>query len=377
MLWESTSPNRLRDLLLEPHFTLPLAGLAIGTVFGAVVFHTNYCAMGAISDAVTFGDRRRLRSWLLAIAVALLAAQALQAVGIVDLGKSIYLTPSLDWLGAIAGGLLFGYGMVFAGGCASKNLVRVGGGDLRALLTLLVLGMSAYAALGGVFGPVRAELARWTAVSLPPLGFADQGLASILGKSVGLDPGKAGLAIGLCLGLALLVYCLADRSFRTSRLHVIAGLGVGSSVAAGWAVTGYLFDDLAAKPVNPASLTFVRPTGDSMEWLMRYTAAPIPNFGVACVGGTILGAFLVARLTGRYRTASFVDVADTRRNLMGAVLMGVGGILATGCTMGQAVTGVSTLSIGSLLAFAGILAGGVIGVKALERSLTTDGDWSI
>lgn len=341
------------------------------------MFHTNYCAMGAISDAVTFGDKRRLRSWMLAIAVAVLGAQALQVAGMVELGKSIYLPPLLDWLGAILGGLLFGYGMVFAGGCASKNLVRVGGGDLRALMTLLVLGVSAYAALGGLLGPVRAELTRLTAVNLAPFGFTSQSLGAMLSRDFGGSAERAGLAVGGILALGLLLFCFADKGFRSSRLHVLAGLGVGLTVAAGWAVTGYLYDDLAVRPFVPASLTFVRPTGDSMEWLMRFTAAPVPGFGVTCVAGTLLGAFIVARATKRFRVATFADVADTRRHLFGAALMGIGGIMASGCTMGQAVTGLSTLSLGSMLAFAGILAGGVLGVKMLERSLTADGDWSI
>jgi uncharacterized protein len=362
---------------LDTAIALALAGLVIGAVFGAVVFHTNYCAMGAISDAVTFGDKRRLRSWLLAIAVAVLGAQALQVAGMVELGKSIYLPPMLDWLGAILGGLLFGYGMVFAGGCASKNLVRVGGGDLRALMTLLVLGVSAYAALGGLFGPVRAELARLTAVDLAPFGYASQGLGTIARRFLGVGGEIAGLVLGGAIALALLLFCFADKGFRSSRLHVLAGFGVGLTVAAGWAVTGYFYDDLAVRPIVPASLTFVRPTGDSMEWLMRFTAAPVPGFGVACVAGTLLGAFAVARATQRFRVATFADVADTRRHLFGAVLMGTGGIMASGCTMGQAVTGLSTLSLGSMLAFAAILSGGVLGVKALERSLTAEGDWSI
>ena len=362
---------------MDTAFSLALTGLAIGTVFGAVVFHTNYCAMGAISDAVTFGDKRRLRSWLLAIAVAMLGAQALQAAGVVELDKSIYMPAVLDWLGAMLGGLLFGYGMVFAGGCASKNLVRAGGGDLSALMTLLVLGVSAYAALGGLLGPIRAELARLTAINLAPFGFVTQGLGQMIGRWPGSSAGLTGLTVGGPVAFGLFLYCFADQAFRSSKLHILAGLGVGLCVAAGWAVTGYLFDDMATKPVVPSSLTFVRPTGDSMEWLMRFTAAPMPGFGVACVAGTLLGAFIVARSTKRFRFATFADVADTRRHLFGAVLMGVGGIMASGCTMGQAVTGLSTLALGSMLAFAGILAGGVLGVKALERSLTTEGDWSI
>jgi uncharacterized protein len=362
---------------VDPQIALSLAGLLIGAVFGAVVFHTNYCAMGAISDVVTFGDKRRLRSWLLAIAVAVIGAQLLQAAGIADLTKSLYLLSSLDWTGTALGGLLFGYGMVFAGGCGSKNLVRAGGGDLRAVITLLVMGISAYAAIGGLFGPVRAELSRWTAVDLAPLGLATQSMGLMVGRWTGLGTQAGSLALSALIGLGLLIYCFWDKGFRGAKRPILGGFGVGLSVIAGWAVTGALFDDLAIKPVPPASLTFVRPSGDTLEWLMRFTAAPMPGFGVACVVGTILGAFLVARLTGRFRISTFADVADTRRNLFGAVLMGIGGIMATGCTMGQAVTGVSTLSLGSFLAFAGILAGGVLGVKGLERSFSAEPDFSI
>ena len=240
-----------------------------------------------------------------------------------------------------------------------------------------MLGVSAYAALGGLFGPVRAELTRLTAVNLAPFGFTSQSLGAMLSRDFGGDAERTGLAFGGILALGLFLFCFMDKGFRSSKLHVLAGLGVGLSVAAGWAVTGYLFDDLAVRPIVPASLTFVRPTGDSMEWLMRFTAAPMPGFGVACVAGTLLGAFAVARATKRFRLATFADVADTRRHLFGAMLMGIGGIMASGCTMGQAVTGLSTLSLGSMLAFSGILGGGVLGVKALERSLTADGDWSI
>jgi uncharacterized protein len=244
---------------VDPQIALSLAGLLIGAVFGAVVFHTNYCAMGAISDVVTFGDKRRLRSWLLAIAVAVIGAQLLQAAGIADLTKSLYLLSSLDWTGTALGGLLFGYGMVFAGGCGSKNLVRAGGGDLRAVITLLVMGISAYAAIGGLFGPVRAELSRWTAVDLAPLGLATQSMGLMVGRWTGLGTQAGSLALSALIGLGLLIYCFWDKGFRGAKRPILGGFGVGLSVIAGWAVTGALFDDLAIKPVPPASLTFVRP----------------------------------------------------------------------------------------------------------------------
>lgn len=355
------------NLFVVPNsLLLALTGLLIGLVFGAVAQVTNFCTMGAISDVVITGDRRRLRSWLLAIAVAVVSAQALQAGRIVDLSRSPYLGPLFDWAGALGGGLLFGVGMVLAGGCASRNLARAGSGDMRALLTLLVLGVTAFAAIGGVLGPPRAALSSLTAIDLGAYGLRSQGLGAMLSRATGIAGDTASLWAAVGIGLALLFYCLADGGFRKSALHIVAGLVVGACVAAGWAATGLLYDELSLTPVPPASLTFVRPVGDSLDWLMRATAIPIPGFGVASVGGTLLGAWLGARMTGRFRWTTFAGPADTGRHLAGAVLMGLGGVMATGCSIGQGVTGLSTLALGSMLALGGIVAGAVAAIKVLE-----------
>jgi uncharacterized protein len=361
----------LREIFtLHPAFALGLGGLVIGMALGAIVFRTNFCAMGSISDMVTFGDTRRLRAWVLAAATALAGAQLLSRFGVVDLTKSMYLAPNINWLGNLGGGALFGFGMVFAGGCATRNLVRVGGGDLKALVVLLVLGISAYVAMTGVLGPVRAGLEQLTAVPLPK--GVHQGLNAIAAHLTGSSSQAATVWVLGAVLAALLLYCFADRAFRSSKVHILSGLGVGLCIVAGWAVTGLAFDELAAKPSTPLSLTFVRPTGDALEWLQRYTALGAPGFGVASVFGTVLGAFLTAVAMGRFRVATFSDAADTRRTLGGAVLMGIGGIMALGCTVGQGITGISTLSIGSFLTFAGLIAGGVCGIKTLERILMAD-----
>jgi uncharacterized membrane protein YedE/YeeE len=145
---------------------------------------------------------------------------------------------------------------------------------------------------------------------------------------------------------------------------------VGLLVVAGWALTGLAFDELAARPIAPISLTYIRPTGDSIEWLERFTAAPLPGFGTASVFGALLGAFAAAMAAGRFRVMTFSDQGDTLRTLSGAALMGIGGVMALGCTIGQAVTGVSTLAVGSFLSFAAIVAGGLYGLRVLERSIT-------
>ncbi|HET7056905.1 MAG TPA: YeeE/YedE thiosulfate transporter family protein, partial [Thermomicrobiales bacterium] len=159
---------------------------------------------------------------------------------------------------------------------------------------------------------------------------------------------------------------------RKSPVHIASGVGVGLCVVAGWAVTGLAFDELADRPVAPISLTFVRPAGDSLEWLQRYTALGLPGFGVATVIGSILGAFATAVAMKRFAITTFSDKGDTIHVLSGSALMGVGGVLALGCTVGQGITGVSTLAVGSFIAFAAIVTGGVIGMKAFERILMAE-----
>lgn len=348
---------------------LAVGGLAIGMAFGALVFATNFCTMGAISDIVTLGDWRRFRAWLLAAATALFGAQMLQWMGAVDLAASMYLSPTLNWSGHIVGGLMFGFGMVFAGGCPSRNLARVGGGDLRALMVLLVLGMFAYMTMGGIVGPLRAGLEQATSVALaaPTQGFGDI-LAGMFGSTAGM--GRLVMSTGVIA--AVLVYCFKDAAFRTSPVHVWSGIGIGLCAVAGWALTGLAFDEMSDRPTQPISLTYVRPTADAVEWLERFTAARMPGFGVATVFGAILGAFLAAMAKRRYRVITFADSNDTLRSLMGAALMGIGGVLALGCTIGQGITGVSTLAVGSFLTFAAIVAGAVAGVRTLERWLMAE-----
>lgn len=363
----------LREVLAENGpVALTLGGLLIGFVFGAIVYRTNFCTMGAISDIVSFGDARRFRAWMLAAVTAILGTQLLEYAGVVELSRSMYLGPNLNWAGCLLGGLLFGYGMVFAGGCASRNLVRVGGGDLRALLALIVLGIFAYMTMGGIFGPVRVWLEQSTAVNLTDFRATHQGLGEVVRAHFGIERNMAALAVLAAVVIPALIYCFFSKPFRSSGVHVFSGLAVGLCVVAGWALTGLAFDEMSDRPVAPISLTYVRPTGDALEWLQRYTALGWPGFGVATVLGAIAGAFITALAMGRFKVTTFSDKKDTVRVLGGAALMGIGGVLGLGCTIGQGVTGLSTLALGSFLTFAAILVGGVIGIKVFERILMAE-----
>lgn len=346
---------------------LALGGLLIGLVFGAVVYRTNFCVMGALSDVVNLGDRRRLGAWLLAVATAIFAVEALRRAGVVPIERAMYLTPRLNWFGHIFGGLIFGFGMVLSGGCPTRNLVRVGAGDLRSLVVLMVIAIAGFATIGGILAPVRDALEQWTVLDLKRLGLETQGLGEVVARSGVMTGSAATTLAALVLGGLALVWALLDRGFRGSAVHIFSGLGVGVLVGCGWALTGFAYDEFAATPTVPVSLTFIRPLGDTLDWLQRFTAAPMPGFGIACVVGTLLGAFGAALWMGRFRVLGFADVGDLRRNLVGAALMGVGGAMALGCTIGQGVTGVSTLAVGSLLTTAALVVGGLRGLRYLER----------
>ena len=340
-------------------------GFVLGGVFGATAQRTNFCTMGALSDIVFMGDWRRMRSWALAIAVAILASQFMHINGMIDLSKSIYLTSNFGWAGAIIGGAMFGFGMTMTGGCGNKTLVRLGGGNLKSLVVFLVLGIFAYMTLRGFIGPARLELEGLTIIDLKEKGLKTQGLPEMFAGAVGASQQAMRWIVALVISLGLLAFCFKDAGFRSSPSHMAAGLIIGLLVAAGWYVTGVVgMDDFEPTPL--ASFTFIAPTGDSIQYLMTYTGATI-NFGIAAVGGVIAGSFLMAKMRGQFHIESFTNADDFLRHILGAMLMGVGGVLSLGCTVGQGITGMSTLAMGSIIALLSILFGGVWGLRYLEE----------
>ena len=356
---------------MQAHAPVMLAfgGLLIGLLFGWTVYRTNFCVMGALSDIHNLGDWRRLRAWVLAVAVAMVAAQALRAFGVVPLERAMYLTPTLNWLGHALGGAIFGFGMVLAGGCPTRNLVRFGSGDLRSMVVLLVVAIAGFATLGGIIAPVRDVMEQSTTLNLRRAGLSSQSLGSIVSLSGVSDAARLDLGLACAVGALALFYVFRDRGFAASRQHIISGIAVGLLVASAWALTGLTYDELATQPLPPVSLTFIRPLGDALEWLQRFTAIPWPTFGVASVAGVALGAWASALRRGRFRVLGFANTNDLKTNLSGAVLMGVGGALALGCTVGQGIAGLSTLALGAIITTAAIVWGGFQGLKYLERTL--------
>ncbi len=338
-----------------------LWGFLAAVVFGAVANKTNFCTMGAVSDWVNMGDKNRLRAWFLAIGVAILGSQTLQTLGYVDLGKSIYLTANFGWLGHLLGGLLFGVGMTLAGGCGQRTLVRVGGGNLKSLVVMLFLGITAYMTLGGLLAPVRIHGIEVTNFDLSAHNIPDQSLVTLLGASgVGITPVVHWAVVAL-VGGGFLLFALASAEFWKSPKDLIAGLVIGAIIVGGWYITGKIGND-AFDPVRVESYTFVAPVAENINYLMTYTGSTI-NFGIAAVLGVLAGSFLYAVLSGNFHIETFASRDDMIRHIIGGILMGFGGVLGLGCTIGQGVTGMSTLALGSAITLIMIIFGSALTMK--------------
>lgn len=346
-------------------FYIGWGGLVIGIAFGFIVYRTNFCTMGSISDLISFGDWNRFRAWILAIATAVFGVWLIELGGVADMKLSMYQAPALGWVANVVGGLIFGFGMVFSGGCISRNLVRAGGGDLRSIVVLMITGLFGYMTIGGLLGPLRVAIFSPLVANLETVGVEDQSVGAVLSSLTGMGIDIATTFSTLVIVAALLIFCFMSSGFRASGQNVAAGIGIGLCVVLGWFLTGIAYDEFADNPTL-ISLSYVRPVGDTMDYLMRFTALGAPGFGIVTVAGAIIGGFLGALTMGRLHLTTFADKADSIRNMFGAALMGVGGVLALGCTVGQALTGISTLAVGSIITFVCIVLGGAIGVKTME-----------
>lgn len=346
----------------SPVYTVAMLAFLIGIVFGSVAHKTNFCTMGAVSDWINFGDRNRLRAWLLAIGISILLSQGLHFYGLVELRQSIYLTPKFSWLAYLLGGLLFGIGMTLASGCGQRTLVRLGGGNLKSLVVMVFLGLTAYMTMRGLLAPLRVNATEPVAIDLLKFGISDQGIGSVIAALAGYEnPSTVSMGIAVLLGGGLILHAFSSASFRHSFNDVLAGVVVGLIIPAGWYITGVIgFDDF--EPVRVESYTFVGPIGESLQYLMTFTGATI-DFGVAAVAGVIFGSFIYAIATGKFRLETFLDRADMIRHILGGMLMGFGGVLALGCTVGQGISGMSTLALGSLLTLTAIIFGAALTMK--------------
>jgi uncharacterized membrane protein YedE/YeeE len=355
-------------------------GFVLAFIFGAVANRANFCTMGALSDIVTMGHWGRMRMWLLAMAVAIAGATALAYTGQVDLGKAIAQRPALTWLSLAVGGLAFGVGMTLGGGCANKNLIRLGGGSVRSLVVLVFMAIAAYMTLKGLFGQWRAAWLDPVAIQLGSSGWKDQSLATAASRLTGSTLQSAQLATAAVLVLGLLAFVFKDRRFRANATQMFGALVIGGLVVAGWFVSGHLgFGEnpetleigyFATNSRTIESMSFVGPLAYGLELLLLWTDKSLHvTFGIASVLGVVLGSATYALATRSFRWEGFASLTDLRNHLVGALLMGFGGVTALGCTIGQGLSGVSTLAIGSFIALGGIIAGSVATLKIMLRQV--------
>lgn len=346
------------------------ATLLLSALFGAVTQRSHFCTMGAVSDIVNMGDWTRMRQWAFAVGVATIGFGCLVYAGLVDPNRVIYASTRWIWLSALLGGLLFGFGMVLASGCGSKTLVRIGGGSLKSLVVLLVMGISAFATLKGLTAVFRVNYVDAVFVDFP----AGTSLPQWATASFGLDPASAALVLGLVFGGLLLVWALAGSGFR-SVSNVLPGLVIGGVVVAMWWVTGSLGfvsehpDTLeevfvATSTGRIEALSFVAPAAYTLEWLIFFSDKnQVLTTGVVSVVGVVLGSWLYSLFFKTFRWEGFGGTEDLGNHLLGALLMGVGGVTAMGCTVGQGLSGISTLNATSFVAVAAIIAGAVAGLR--------------
>ncbi len=343
-------------------------GMAV--LFGAIAQRSHFCTMGAIADIVNMGDWSRMRMWVLAIAVAALGFNAMVALGWLQASSSIYAGSRIPWLSLVCGGLMFGFGMVLASGCGSKNLVRAGAGNLKAWVVLLVMGVSAFATLKGITAVLRVSTVDRVQVDLG----TGQDLPSLLAASSGIGTPAAAALLGLAVAIALVWWVLRKPEGRQANVW-LGGAGIGAVVVAVWWISGRLgFVEehpqtlesvfLATNSHNMEALSMVAPLGFALDWLLFFSdASKHLTLGIVSMAGVVVGSALMALASREFRWEGFANVEDTANHLVGATLMGVGGVTALGCTIGQGLSGISTLSLGSLLAIAAIVCGALAALR--------------
>lgn len=341
------------DILPEP-VLVALVGLFGGVFLGLAARIGRFCTLGAIEDLYYGENPLRLRMWGIAIGVSVIGTFGLSAGGLLELDQTLYLSRIWNPVASVVGGLVFGYGMALAGNCGYGALARVGGGDLRSLLIVLVMGVSAYMALGGPFSGLRI----WAFGDAIPADTAP-GIAQAAGRLTGMSPDLVGIALG-CVILAL---TLLSRSLRASPSHIFWGAIAGLAIVSGWAGTQWVASNgYDATPI--VSHTFSAPIGETLLYAMTSSGNTI-SFGTGSVVGVLLGALVGSLLKGHFRWEACDDPRELRRQILGAALMGVGAVVAVGCSIGQGLSGFSVLAYSAPVTLLSIMAGAALGLRQL------------
>lgn len=367
---------------MEVYAQILLWAFGIAVILGFVASKTNFCTMGAVSDVVNIGDTGRMRAWFFAIGVAMIGVMLLEYFGITDMSLTQsndtanppYRAPIFSWPRHLLGGIMFGIGMTLASGCGNKTLLRFGGGNIKSIFVLLIMGVAAYLMIFTDFG--FTYLLSWMEpanIDLTEKGIEHQGLGAIVGGLLDSDTKNTGFIISAVLGGLFILWALLSSDFFKSFDNVLAGFVVGLVVIAAWWVTagemGQLLleeaDMMDERPygLGAQSFTFVQPSGHFIMWLKSGLSSNYVTFALIAAAGVISGSLLYSILFRKFRIEWFSGWKDFVAHIIGAVLMGIGGVLAIGCTIGQAITGVSTLALGSFITFAAIVFGSALTMK--------------
>jgi uncharacterized protein len=364
----------------------------IAIILGAIVNKTNFCTMGAVSDMVNMSDYGRFRAWLLAIAVAIIGVSVLEYMELVSVSDTFpnYRGSQLIYVENILGGLLFGIGMTYASGCGNKTLIRIGGGNIKSILVFIVIALIAYYMTSPFPNSDKTLYSVLFYDWVNPLAITLDGNQDI-GALIGGEENTRimRLVAGLVVATAMLIYIFKAADFRSSKDNILAGIAIGLIILAAWYIssnigvnaddTDYSLGDYYAewdmladsnegKPatgraLNSQSFTFINPIGQTYGYIKDGFSSSLLTFGLVSVFGVILGSLLWSLVSRSFRIEWFVDLKDFLNHFIGAILMGFGGVLALGCTIGQGITGMSTLAVGSILSFISIVFGSAMTMK--------------
>ncbi len=331
-----------------------LAGLVAGGALGLSSSIGRFCTLGAIEDALYGDDYSRLRMWALALAVGIASMFTLEALGFVDYSQTIYYALKWNPIASIVGGLMFGWGMALAGNCGFGALSRMAGGDLRSFVVAVVMAISAYMAIGGP----TAVLRDWLFPQELYSGEA-QGIAHMVGRWFDVGP----MVPALIFAAAFAAWAFSGKKFRTSPTHIIWSIVVGFAVVFGFWATSLIatngFDEITVE-----SVSYSAPMGEALIYLMTWSGATM-NFGIGSVTGVLVGSMIGTKIKGRFRWESCDDPRELGRSVFGAFIMGTGGVVALGCSIGQGLTGFSVLAYSAPVVLISIFIGASLGLRYL------------
>ena len=364
----------------------------ISVFLGAVVNKTNFCTMGAVSDMVNMSDFGRFRAWLLAIAIAIIGVSVFEYMELVDVSNTFppYRDNSLIYIENILGGILFGIGMTFASGCGNKTLIRIGGGNIKSIMVFIIIAIIAYYMTNPfpdsdktLYSVLFYDWVNPLAISLD----TNQDIGAMLGGNENTQLMR--LVAGLIVASGMLFYIFKAADFRSNKDNILAGIAIGAIIVSAWYMSSnitvnaedshyslsdyyaewdMLAEDEEGKPatgraLSPQSFTFINPIGQSYGYVKDSFDPALLTFGLVSVFGVIFGSLLWSLISKSFRIEWFVDLKDFLNHFFGAILMGFGGVLALGCTIGQGITGMSTLALGSILTFISIIFGSALTMK--------------